>query len=73
MVAALLDDLGGHSWLPPLVCALIVAAAVALLLAARRRAPEDPATGRALAILGSGVAFAALASTALLLALYSIS
>lgn len=73
MVFLLADDLSGRSRIPPLVCALIVAVAVAILLAARRRAPDDPGTGRALVVLGCGVAFAALASTALLLAIYSIS
>lgn len=73
MVVLLADDLSGHSWIPPLVCALIVAVAVWILLVARRRAPEDPGTGRALVVLGAGLAFAALASTSLLLAIYSIS
>jgi hypothetical protein len=73
MIVLLADDLSGHSWIPPLVCALLVAAAVGILRAARRRAPDAPASGRALVVLGSGVAFAAFASTALLLAIYSIS
>lgn len=72
MAAALVDDLPGHGWAPPLVCALIVASAVAILAAARRRQDAgDPATARALVVLGAGTAFAALAATALLLAVYS--
>ena len=73
MIAGLADDLPGHAWAPPLVCALIVASAVGVLAAARRRAAADPGTARALVALGAGVAFAALAGTALLLAVYSTS
>ena len=72
MIAALVDDLPGHGWAPPLACALIVASAVVILAAARRRQDDgDPGTARALVVLGAGVAFAALAATALLLAVYS--
>ncbi len=69
----LADDLVGHGLVPPLVCALLVAVAVSVLLAARRRAPEDPASARALVVMGAGLAFAALSVTALVLALYSNS
>lgn len=74
MLALLLaDDLGGQSPVAPLFCALVAALAVSALLAARRRAPEDPASARALVVLGSGLAFAALSVTALVLAVFSSS
>jgi hypothetical protein len=41
------------------------------LRAARRRSADDPSTARALVVLGAGLAFAALAATALLLSLFS--
>lgn len=71
LVALLVDDLGGHGWIAPAVCAVIVAAAVMALRAARRRSAGDPSTARALVVLGAGLAFAALSATALLLALFS--
>jgi len=71
MIAALLDDLSGHGVVAPLLCALIVAVAVGVLLAARRRSAEDTGTARALVVLGAGIAFAALSSSALLLAVFS--
>ena len=41
------------------------------LLAARRRAPDDPPGARAYLVLGSGLAFAALSLTSLILALFT--
>ncbi|MBJ7455693.1 MAG: hypothetical protein JHC74_06515 [Thermoleophilia bacterium] len=73
MAVLLADDVGGHSPVPPLFCVLLAALAVSALLAARRRAPEDPASARALVVLGSGLAFAALSVTALVLAVFSSS
>lgn len=73
MLVALLDDLGGHSPVPPLICALLVAGAVSVLLAVRRRAADDPGGARARLVLGMGLAFTAASATALLLAVYSIS
>lgn len=71
LVAPLLDDLGGHNWIAPAVCVLIVAASVAVLRAARRRSADDPNGARALVVLGAGLAFAALSATSLLLAVFS--
>lgn len=73
LVAALVDDLDGGAWLTAtLGCALIVALAVLVLLRARGNAAEDPPGARALVVLGTGLAFAGVAATALLLALASI-
>ena len=72
LVAALVDDLDGHGWIGPLLCALLVVGAVVVLRAAARRAGDDPSAARALVVLGAGIAFVALAATALLLAVFSI-
>jgi hypothetical protein len=71
LLALLAGDLGGNGVTGPLICLLIAALAVWALLAARRRAPDDPPGGRAYLVLGCGLAFAALSSTALVLALFS--